>query len=179
MIVETAHRRGVTVSAHVTNSSDLQRALDAGVDDIAHMVTDHVSDKLILRMVAEDVSWVPTLDILDGQGADNLLRFINAGGRVALGNDAGYLTGLEIGMPIRELEAMQAAGMTPMQIILAATRDAAYVCGISDSAGTLEAGKYADILVVDGNPLQDLRALTDTLLVIHRGVIIRNEITAG
>ena len=177
-IVETAHLRGVPVSAHVTNPGDLQRAVDAGVDDIAHMVTGRVPDELLLRMVAEDISWVPTLDVIDGARVENLTRFVDAGGRVALGNDAGYLAGLEIGMPIRELEAMQAAGMTPMQVILAATRDAAQVCHVADSLGTLEAGKAADILVVDGNPLDDLRVLTEVLLVVHQGVIVRQEIPA-
>lgn len=178
-IVETAHLRGVPVSAHVTNPGDLQRAVDAGVDDIAHMVTGRVPDELLLRMVAEDVSWVPTLDVIDGERVENLTRFVDAGGRVALGNDAGYIAGLEIGMPIRELDAMQAAGMSAMQVILAATRNAAYVCRVEDSLGTLEADKIADILVVNGDPLEDLHALTEVLLVVHRGLVVRQEIPAN
>jgi imidazolonepropionase-like amidohydrolase len=101
--------------------------------------------------------------------------FVKAGGRVALGNDGGYLPGLEVGMPIGEIEAMHDAGMTPMQIIVAATRDAAYVCRWSDLLGTLEVGKTADILVVNGDPLRNLDALLDVQLVIHDGIIIRDE----
>ncbi len=174
-IVETAHERGIPVSVHATQLVDLQRALDVGLDDIAHIVVDHVPDEVIQRMVEADVSWVPTFDVSDGRGADNLRRFVEAGGRVALGNDAGFLRGLEIGMPMREIEWMQAAGMTPMQIIVAATRDAAYVCRRADTLGTLETGKLADVLVVDGDPLEDLQALTNVRLVVLRGVIIREE----
>jgi imidazolonepropionase-like amidohydrolase len=174
-IVETAHARGIPVSAHATTAQDLRRALDAGVDDVAHMALDRVPDTVIRRMVDADVSWVPTFEPLENRGQDKLRRFIRAGGRVALGNDGGYLTGIEVGMPMREIQAMHDAGMTPMQIIVAATRDAAYVCRRADLLGTLEVGKYADILVVNGDPLRNLDALRDVQLVIHDGVIIRNE----
>jgi imidazolonepropionase-like amidohydrolase len=174
-IVETAHQRGVPVSAHATRSRDVERALDAGVDDIAHIASDQVPNAVLLQMVEADVSWVPTLEAVDGQGRDNLRRFVEAGGRVALGNDAGYLQGLEIGMPMREIKWMQKAGMTPMQIIVASTRNAAYVCNRKASLGTIEAGKFADVLVVDGDPLRDLEALTNVRLVIHRGVIINRR----
>jgi len=174
-IVETAHERGIPVTAHATTAQDLRRALDAGVDDVAHIAVDRVTNKVIRRMVDADVSWVPTFEPLENRGQSNLRRFIKAGGRVALGNDAGYLAGLEMGMPMREIRAMHDAGMTPMQIIVAATRDAAYVCRRADVLGSLKAGKYADILVVNGDPLRNLDALQDVQLVIHDGVIIRNE----
>jgi imidazolonepropionase-like amidohydrolase len=174
-IVETAHERGVPVSAHATSARDVQRALDAGVDDVAHLATDRVSDALIQQMVRMGVYWVPTLEALRGGGAENLLRFVTAGGGVALGNDGGYLSGLEIGMPMSEISAMRKAGMTPMQIIVAATRDAARVCRQEATLGTLEAGKLADVLVVDGDPLQDLESLARVRMVIHHGVIIRDE----
>jgi formylglycine-generating enzyme required for sulfatase activity/imidazolonepropionase-like amidohydrolase len=174
-IVATAHAHGVPVTVHATRARDVERALAAGVDDIAHLATDTVPDSVIRRMVAMDVSWVPTLEALRGEGAQNLARFVLAGGVVALGNDAGYLAGLEVGMPLRELGAMQRAGMTPMQIIIASTRDAARVCRRDSRLGTLEAGKLADILVVDGNPLEDLEALGRVLMVVHSGVVIRDE----
>ena len=174
-IVETAHERGVPVTVHATRLIDLRRALDGGVDDIAHIVTDHVPDEVIQQMIEADVSWVPTFDALGGRGAENLRRFVEAGGRVALGNDAGYLPGLEIGMPMREIELLQTAGMTPMQIIIAATRDAAYVCRRADTLGTLETGKLADVLVVDGDPLEDLQVLSNVRLVVRGGVVIREE----
>lgn len=76
-------------------------------------------------------------------------------------------------MPVTEIELMQEAGMTPMQIIVAATQNAARVCNFDHELGTLEPGKVADVLVVNGDPLQDLGALTHIRLVIHNGAIIR------
>jgi imidazolonepropionase-like amidohydrolase len=62
-----------------------------------------------------------------------------------------------------------------MQIIVAATRNAATVCRLQDQLGALEPGNIADVLVVAGGPLQDMDALKDVLLVVHQGVIIRQE----
>jgi imidazolonepropionase-like amidohydrolase len=178
-IVDTAHQRGVPVSVHVTREKDLRRALSAGVDDIAHMVTDRVPDRIIKQMVAAGVCWVPTLEAVRVGRSSNLSRFIEAGGTVALGNDGGYLTRLEIGMPIREILRMEESGMTPMQVIVSATRNAATVCRRAGLLGTLEVGKLADVLVVDGDPLQDLQALTKVRLVVHSGVVVRDEMPGG
>jgi len=174
-IVETAHQQGIPVTVHATELEALQRALDAGVDDIGHIVTDRVPDSLIERMVVENVAWVPTFEALRGQGKDNLRRFVAAGGRVALGNDSGYLSGLQLGMPMREIAIMHEAGLTPMHVLMAGTRDAAFVCRRLEALGTLEPGKLADLLVVRGDPLDDLNALTDVLLVIRSGTVIRDE----
>jgi imidazolonepropionase-like amidohydrolase len=179
-IVKVAHERGTLVSAHVTAAQDLWPALDAGVDDIAHMITNHLSAQLIDRMLEGDVYWVPTLELWKGVGYGdrraiaNLRRFVEAGGKVALGTDyAGYYTNFDLGMPMREMEWMQEAGMTPMQIIVAGTRNAAHVCNLDHELGTLEAGKIADVLIVDGNPLEDIHALLDVRMVLHNGVVIR------
>jgi imidazolonepropionase-like amidohydrolase len=97
-----------------------------------------------------------------------------AGGKVALGTDyAGYSAVFDLAMPVTEIELMQEAGMTPMQIIVAGTRNAAHVCNLEDELGILQAGKIADVLVVNGNPLQDMHALTQVRLVIHNGQVIR------
>ena len=187
-IVQAAHQRGGWVSAHVLRTQDLTRALDAGVDDIAHMVEDPLPDPLIERMVKDDVYWVPTLELWkrvgqtdtpqgypgDMRSVANLRRFVQGGGKVALGTDyAGYAAEFDLGMPVTEIELMQEAGMTPMQIIVAATQNAARVCNLDHELGTLEPGKVADVLVVNGDPLQDLGALTHIRLVIHNGAIIR------
>lgn len=181
-VVETAHRRGTRVSAHVTNWPQLKLALDAGVNDIAHIVTTEVSDALIRRMVDNRVYWVPTFELMAGMRPpnaqrvlfDNLRRFVAAGGNVALGTDfAGANMTFQLGMPTREMEYMQAAGMTPMQIIVAATKNAAYVCNREKDLGTLEKGKIADIIVVKGDPLQDIHSLTHIQYVFHSGVQIR------
>jgi len=174
-IVQTAHERGVPVTAHATNPRELKRALDAGVDDVAHVSGDYVGDRTLRRMVQAGVYWVPTLEALRGEGGENLARFIEVGGQVALGTDAGYLAGLEIGLPIDEMTLMQEAGMTRMQILVSATRTAAHVCRLEHELGTLEPGKLADVLIVDGDPLEDLQVLSQVRLVIHGGVIIRQE----
>jgi imidazolonepropionase-like amidohydrolase len=155
--------------------------LDADVDDIAHIVEDPLSDQLGARVVKDDVYWAPTLELwkrvgqqTDRRAVANLSRFVQAGGKVALGTDyAGYNAVFDLGMPVAEIELMREAGMTPMQIIVAATMHAARVCNLDHELGTLAPGKIADVLVVDGDPLQDLRALTRVRMVIHNGVIIR------
>jgi imidazolonepropionase-like amidohydrolase len=181
-IVAVAHQRGTVVSVHVSVSQDLSKALDAGVDDIAHMVVDNLPDNLIQRMITDDVYWVPTLELWYGTGAygttatNNLRKFFKAGGKVALGTDyAGYTCPFDLGMPIREIKWMIGAGMTPMQVIVAATKNAAHVCNLDTELGTLEVGKKADILVVNGNPLEDIDALLSVRMVIHGGEIIRES----
>jgi imidazolonepropionase-like amidohydrolase len=184
-IVEAAHERDTSVSVHVTISRDLERALDAGMDDIAHMVTDRVSDELIARMVESDTYWVPTLELWQGvsrnysvnhgkSAINNLGRFVEAGGKVALGTDYDGASNIDfdLGMPIHEIGWMQEAGMTPLQIIVAATKHAAHVCNLGQETGTLEVGKSADILVVDGDPLENIHALTETKMVFREGVSV-------
>jgi imidazolonepropionase-like amidohydrolase len=122
-----------------------------------------------------EVVWVPTLEPFEGTDSGNLRSFIDAGGVVAMGNDSGYIAGLTLGMPMPELEYMHAAGMTPLEVIVASTRNAAYVCDRLSTLGTLEVGKFTDVLVVEGDPLQDLQALKNVRLVVHGGVIIREE----
>jgi imidazolonepropionase-like amidohydrolase len=184
-IVATAHARGTVVSAHVTDARFMQQVLDAGVDDVAHVAWDPIPDAVLQQMVTRHISLVPTLTVLEAYnslaGAQaNLRRFAAMGGAVALGNDytdipQNNFDHFESGMPMHEIGRMAEAGMTSMQIIVAATRNAARVCGLQDELGTLEEGKAADLLVVNGDPLQNVNALTDVRLVIHRGVVISDE----
>jgi imidazolonepropionase-like amidohydrolase len=174
-IVETAHERGVPVTAHITYSKYLQFALNAAVDDCGHSIFDPLPERMLQQMLRSGMVLVPTLlaQGLNGYSEENLRRFMAAGGKVAMGNDGGYVSGLEIGMPIAELETMQRAGMTPMQVIVAATKNAAEVCRLGATLGTIEAGKEADILIVRTNPLENLRGLLDVERVIHGGTVIR------
>jgi imidazolonepropionase-like amidohydrolase len=186
-IVDVANAHGIPVTVHAMDSSDLVRAIDVGVDDIAHMIWDELTDDVIARMVQQDIYWVPTLELYRYVSADagngwdenaiaNLRRFVAEGGKVALGTDfAGYDAEFQLGMPMLEIEAMYEAGMSPMHIIVAATQNAAQVCNLENEIGTLEVGKTADILIVDGDPLTDIQALARTLLVIHDGVVIREH----
>jgi len=102
------------------------------------------------------------------QGALNLKRVFDAGIPVALGTDAGNPLTLHGASVFRELEAMQASGLAPRDVLVAATRSAARALDL-DSTGTVTGGAVADLLVLDADPLADIRHLRDIALVIHRG----------
>ncbi|MFH1699920.1 MAG: amidohydrolase family protein [Candidatus Zixiibacteriota bacterium] len=182
-VVNTVHSNGTVASAHILVSGDLAKALAACVDDIAHMVVGSLPKSLIDVMIGDSVFWVPTLEPwhhvntnLRDSAISNLRKFVLSGGVVALGTDYdGYNAVFQIGMPINEMKWMAQAGMSSMQIIVAGTKNAACTCNRSSDLGTLEAGKIADILVVNGDPIEDIDNLKNVRLVIHNGEIIRNS----
>ncbi len=181
-IISAAHERGALVSGHVTQAEYLKILVEAGVDDIAHIPYDYVPDEVWQEMVAKDIYLTPTFTVFRNYHAPvgtcvlNLENFLEQDGRVALGNDYGGGPGeFELGIPMYEIEQMSRAGMTAMQIIVASTKNAAIVSGIEDHVGTLEPGRIADVLVVSGDPLDDLQALRNIRMVIHNGTIIRDE----
>jgi imidazolonepropionase-like amidohydrolase len=182
-IVSEAHARGKRVSAHITGVADVRRCLSAGVDDIAHMPAQPLSAELAVQVARAGVYWVPTLELWHnvhpnaGQVAvANLKLFLESGGLVALGTDfAGYDAEFDLGLPIREMEWMMEAGMTARQVLVAATRNAAVVCGLGRELGTVQSPYIADILVVAGDPLADIHALLDVRWVIHYGEVIRES----
>jgi imidazolonepropionase-like amidohydrolase len=183
-IVQTAHNRNKRIAAHISRAKHLNMAIKSGVDDVVHMIVDNLPDSLITFMIQENMYWVPTLELWKGVSElyglhwitipqNNLRRFVQAGGKVAIGTDYdGYTTPFDLGMPITEMKLMQEAGMTPMQIIIAGTMNAASVCDLEKELGTIEPGKIADIIVVKDNPLNDLEALLNIQMVIHNGEII-------
>jgi imidazolonepropionase-like amidohydrolase len=182
-IVDTAHGHGLFVSGHITQGKYIRPLIDAGVDDIAHLPYDSFPPETISLMVKKGIYLTPTFTVLGNYGAPvatcvgNLRRFVKAGGMVALGNDYGGGPGVfELGIPMYEIRMMAQADMSAMQIIIASTRNAAHVLKLENELGTLEPGKTADILVVKENPLENLQALTDIGMVIHGGVIIRDEL---
>jgi imidazolonepropionase-like amidohydrolase len=184
-VVSTAHERGKRVSAHITDARFLQTVVAAGVDDAAHATWDPASDALLRDMISRRIAMVPTLTVFDAYhslaGAQaNVRRFAALGGEIALGSDYTEIPQngfphFELGMPMHEIECLAGAGMSAMRIIVAATRNAARVCGLGEELGTLEAGKTADILVVNGDPLTNLAALANPRMVIHLGEIIRGN----
>lgn len=110
------------------------------------------------------------------QGLANLKRVHDTGIPVALGTDAGNPLTLHGASVFMELEAMQAAGLTPSEVLVAATRDAARVTGV-DSVGTLTPGAVADLVVLDADPLADIRNVRRIALVARRGeVYTRREL---
>jgi imidazolonepropionase-like amidohydrolase len=158
-IVTETHARGRRVTAHITQARFLREIVEAGADEAAHMPYDALSDELIQSMVAAGFVVVPTLTVLEAYGAllgtsHNLGRFVAAGGEVALGNDytsvpQNGFDHFELGMPMHKIRRMHEAGMTTMQIVVAATKTAARTCGLEGTLGTVATGKVADILVVN------------------------------
>jgi imidazolonepropionase-like amidohydrolase len=188
-ITATAHARGLRVSAHVDRVVALRRAVLNGIDNAAHSPRDRMTDEVIALMVERSVSMSPTIWVYEalaskrGKDAvwrkhmqllmyDNLRRFVTAGGILALGDDYGGVSGMPVGMPMAELLHWQAAGLSPQQIIEASTRGSALAIGLETELGTVEVGKLADLLVVQGDPLADLSALARPLLVVHDGQIV-------
>lgn len=182
-IVNTAHQRQSKVVAHISIAQDLEKALDAGVDVLAHMSTDRVPDAVLKRVISQGVIWIPTLELWERVAPyaerveDNLKRFTAAGGKVALGTDflGAPNVDFEENMPMFEINRMRAVGMTPMQIIVSATQNAALACNQQATRGTLQPGKSADLVVTQGDPLKNLAVLENPWLVMRTGVIIRES----
>ena len=179
IVIET-HRQRRLAAAHLGNLSDLEAGLRLDVDSLHHMIHEEISESTIQQMVDQDILWVPTMEVMyffhGDKGQENVSRFIKQGGRLALGNDAGYFHGLQMGMPMREIELMYKAGLSPAEVIQAGTINAARVCQLGEMTGSLETGKAADLIVVDGNPLEQIEALEDVQLVMLSGVIVRSEL---
>lgn len=180
-LTAAAHKYNKKVSAHISHVRNLQPAIDAGIDDIAHMVVEPLDSELIKKIIDKDIYWVPTMELWKGvsrihgvdydkQALKNLTAFYKAGGKIALGTDFnGYRFRFDSGFPITEARMMNRAGMSNMDIIIAGTKNAAHVCDMDKEIGTLEAGKRADIVIYDGNPLDDIEILAKPSMVMHYG----------
>jgi imidazolonepropionase-like amidohydrolase len=175
-IVERAHERGLKVTAHLHGLDELDKALDAGVDELAHMLmsAERIPDEVMHRMVDQGMAVVPTLSIRSGRdrriAIDNLSRFHSAGGRIVYGTDLGN-AGPRPGIDRGEVRAMSEAGMAPLEIIRAATVGSAAWLGLDD-AGVLSSGFRADIVGFGGEPTANADDLTGVRLVIRQGVRI-------
>jgi hypothetical protein len=104
--------------------------------------------------------------------AANLKKLVDAGVTIAMGTDAGNIGTLHGATVHRELELMTAAGLTPRQILIASTRDAAKVFAEKPEIGTLEEGKLADMLVLDADPLADVKNLTRIHRIVKGGAVM-------
>lgn len=174
-IVRAAHDRGVRVRAHVSNPGEMEAALTAGVDVLAHTPIHPVPDELLRRAVEAGMIFTSTANIWGANRgvtvAGTLRRVHQMGGVVAIGTDHPYQRGSE--MPVSEMALLSSAGFTPAELLVAATRNGARALGLEDELGTLEAGKLADVIVVAGKPDEDLQALHDVRVVIRDGELIK------
>ena len=201
-IIDEAHKRGLRVTAHIFDMEDAKGLMRAGVDAFAHGVRDDDIDdetvamfkarpNLVLtpnlpeRGVKTDLSWLkaglpagevaklasvnydrPTAQVFFGIQARNLAKLNAAGVRITMGTDGNRAWG-----PHEEMADMVAAGMTPAQVIVAATRNSAEFLRLNDT-GTLQAGKSADFIVLDANPLSDITNTRRISQVVLRGQVV-------
>jgi imidazolonepropionase-like amidohydrolase len=201
-IIKEAHAKGLRVSAHIFEMEDAKGLMKAGLDAFAHGVRDKDIDdetvamfkqrpNLVLipnlpdRGVKTDLSWLRAgmpaeeVDKLEKANVDNpkanqfysiqarnLAKLNAAGVRIAMGTDGNRPWGAHV-----EMEDMVAAGMTPMQVIVAATRNGADFLKLADQ-GTLQAGKSADFIVLDANPLDDITNTRKISSVVLRGAAV-------
>ena len=182
-ITSTAHDYGFKVAAHAHGDEGIRRASEGGVDSIEHGT--FMSDATIDVMKKNGTWYVPTISagVFVGEKArepgyypdivrpkalavgpqiqKTFARAYAAGVKIAFGTDAGVFPH---GQNAREFVLMVEAGMPPMEAIQAATRSAAELLGDSANVGTLEAGKYADIVAVQGDPIADIKAVENVVL---------------
>ncbi len=202
-IVEEAHLSGAKVAAHAIGNKATRIAAEAGVDSIEHAYT--VPDDILKMMAEKHIYLVPTDGTLQtfenmsfgtrvpsakeksdfektfkpyvDEEQDRLKRARKMGVPIASGSDM-YLTmpGMNRGQAsLLVYEAYAEAGLTPMEIIRAATSNAADLLGMQKEIGTLEVGKLADIIAVTGDPLKDVRALEHAKFVMKGGTVVKNQ----
>jgi imidazolonepropionase-like amidohydrolase len=192
-IVDEAHAVGKRVAVHAHTDQSVRNAVEAGADTIEHAT--YASDEILEVMAERGIYHVPTLSVRSDRGVtgrktgaahphiqrksqsmhgsqpDILARSLKAGCKIACGTDTFLALREHWGENAYEMVLMVDQGMTPMQAIVSATKTSAETLGIEDNVGTLEAGKWADLLVFDGNPIEDIASLMelDRIKVVMRG----------
>ncbi|MFO0904663.1 MAG: amidohydrolase family protein [Pirellulales bacterium] len=179
-VVATAHNHGLKVTGHCRATEGIKNALRAGYDALEHGT--FVDDEALDMILKRDVPVVPALyfelasiqrgpefgmsqrvidghqETLDG-GAESARRILRAGGRLGMGGDYGFAWNPH-GDYARELSFfVNYVGLTPLEVLTCATKTGAEIMGRGNEFGTVEPGKLADLLVVDGDVLADIRLL--------------------
>jgi imidazolonepropionase-like amidohydrolase len=192
-IIETARRHGGRkVASHAQGRDGIANAVRAGVASIEHgyqidrpTIDDMLERGTFLVPTLTTATWRPDPAKMMRANYEKKMRWtaiarehlpaaIQSGVKVALGTDCGVAAH---GQNLTELARLVEFGMTPMQAILAGTRNAAELLGMSDEIGSLEPGKRADVVVADGDPLTDIAALTDPAritMVIKDGQVTKD-----
>jgi imidazolonepropionase-like amidohydrolase len=197
-IVDEAHTQGLPVTAHATFDAAIARAVEFGIDVIEHGGS--MSDETIEQLVSKNIPIVTTFSpvvmqsqpeiarqynipewkieerqraVADTSRYDGLVRAARAGVRICFGTDAGS-PAVRHETVVPEMEFMVSVGVVEDNFgaIMSATREAAIMNGIDDAVGTLEVGKEADVIVVDGDPVADLQALTQVQMTFVRGCLM-------
>ncbi|HWN15403.1 MAG TPA: amidohydrolase family protein [Candidatus Dormibacteraeota bacterium] len=188
---DAAHRRGRFVIAHPSNSEGARAAIEGGVDILAHTFPASPDrqpwDRALPGMMRErGMALIPTLKLWPyelakagapaevtrlvlGNGEAQLKAFIDLGGQVLFGTDVGYMTEYD---PTDEYVYMQQAGLSYAQILAALTTAPAARFGGASRTGRLTPGFAADVVVLDGDPAEDIRALARVRATLRAGRII-------
>jgi imidazolonepropionase-like amidohydrolase len=172
-IVEAAHGRGLQVTGHVYGLGELHKALDAGMDELAHMLMspEPIPAATVSRMVSQSMTIVPTLSCFFGDdqtiAIENLRAFVMAGGQFVYGTDLGN-EGPRPGIDPREVDALARAGLSGSDIVASATTRASAHLGLTDR-GALEPGLYADVAAVLWVPGDEPLGLSQVGMVWRRG----------
>jgi len=193
-VVEFVHGYGVKIAAHCTGFAGTREFVEANGDSVEHGT--HIDKETADLMAEKGTILVPTLswrdylfkaskrhgipkEEVDASEAvrqshwESFRRCLEAGVQVAAGTDAGGGDPMRHGNIVRELEVMVEYGLSPMQAIQAATRTAAELVGTLPENGTIEVGKQADFILVDGDPLSDIRDLRNLWAVFQGGRRVR------
>lgn len=185
-IVDESHRLGKKVAAHAIGSDGIAAALRAGVDTIEH--GDGLTDALLDEIAKKGTYWVPTITVgayVAPGRAGNWPKMVDAertafqkalkkNVKIVFGTDAGGFDWKNLNQA-KEFEYYVQYGMTPMQAIRSATTMASEALGWKDKVGTVEAGKWADLVAVSGDPLKDISELSRVKFVMKAGVVYKNE----
>jgi imidazolonepropionase-like amidohydrolase len=193
--VDTAHRFNKRIAIHSYGPSGAGDAVRAGADSVEHAID--IDDATFAEMVRRRTFYVPTIDHnryyaenarlfgYTAQAVTKLHAFLQrnvettrrahrAGVRIAMGSDAVMTMH---GQNTRELEWFVQAGMTPAQALGTATSSAAALLGLDKNIGTLAPGYYADIVAVEGDPLSDIKAVTQGVRwVMRSGWVVVNRL---
>jgi imidazolonepropionase-like amidohydrolase len=192
-IVADAHRLGRKVAAHAHGAEGIRWAAEAGVDSVEH--GSYIDDAGIAAMKEHGTYLVPTLYLGDWMTENaeqthmpptllakarevipaarkNIAHAFASGVKVAFGTDAAVYPH---GLNAHEFAVMVKLGLTPLQVIQAATVNAADLLGWSGKVGTLESGAWADIVAVEGDPVKDVTTLERVKFVMKGGEVVKNE----
>jgi imidazolonepropionase-like amidohydrolase/predicted enzyme related to lactoylglutathione lyase len=181
-IIDEAHKNNLRATVHVWYEQDAIDVLEAGADGLEHgLVGVHLTDNRLAELLNEKHAFfVPTLQIARTApnkdelpiAQQNLKALSDAGVSIAMGTDMHCALQPPGAMELDELELMQQAGLTPNQIIVAATRNAAEHLGLLKDIGTIEPGKIADLILVDGDPSQNIADVRKIVYVFQAGNIV-------
>ncbi len=179
-IVTAAHSLNKRVTVHITNEEDFAVCVKCGVDEVAHVPSRPISDDLWKEAVKKKIQIIPTLHAHAGWAEEwkrkadhpfgqycqhgfraghhqcqaNLERFLSLGGRVVYGTDAGN-PHMPFGVSVKEWKDLQSTGLKPIQCLKMATSEASKVLGMEEKLGTIEKGKFADLVIYQFDPLKD------------------------